>query len=256
MVDCGPKTARIELQAQARTVLVNREELGGGPGAASMYSTAAPAAYGGYGYGQQPVDRYAAKTPAHTAATPAHGAGYATTPARDNAWNPTMTPRKRQTWGADEPAGTQAGSIAAKYGKDEKDGKVQLVPDGYDGDYLPGTVVKLMNGSQGVVKRGCGIGGSALDIQPGVSNVKSGVEHFEKISRGARAETVAEENVELVAPLKGDDVIVVNGDERGSCRVGHGGWCGWRVENQVEQSRKERRSYYRRHVAIGEILQR
>jgi ribosomal protein L24 len=26
---------------------------------------------------------------------------------------------------------------------------------------------------------------------------------------------VAEENVELVAPLKGDDVIVVNGDERG-----------------------------------------
>ena len=54
----------------------------GGPGAASMYSTAAPAAYGGYGYGQQPVDRYAAKTPAHTAATPAHGAGYATTPPR------------------------------------------------------------------------------------------------------------------------------------------------------------------------------
>ena len=215
VVDCGPKTARIELQAQARTVTVNREELGGGPGAASMYSTAAPAAYGGYGYGQQPVDRYAAKTPAHTAATPAHGAGYATTPARDNAWNPTMTPGRDDAWGADEPAGTQAGSIAAKYGKDEKDGKVQLVPDGYDGDYLPGTVVKLMNGSQGVVKKVHGIGGSALDIQPGVSNVKSGVEHFEKISRGARAETVAEENVELVAPLKGDDVIVVNGDERG-----------------------------------------
>ena len=126
-----------------------------------------------------------------------------------------MTPGRDDAWGADEPAGTQAGSIAAKYGKGEKDGKVQLVPDGYDGDYLPGTVVKLMNGSQGVVKRVHGIGGSALDIQPGVSNVKSGVEHFEKISRGARAETVAEENVELVAPLKGDDVIVVNGDERG-----------------------------------------
>jgi len=26
---------------------------------------------------------------------------------------------------------------------------------------------------------------------------------------------VAEENVELVVPLKGDDIIVVNGDERG-----------------------------------------
>ena len=215
VVDCGPKTARVELQAQARTVTVNRDELGGGPGSTSTYGTAAPAAYGGYGYGQQPVDRYAAQTPAHTAATPAHGSGYATTPARDNAWNPTMTPGREDAWGADEPAGAQAGSIAAEYGKNEKGGKKQLVPDGYDGDYLPGTVVKLMNGSQGVVKRVHGVGGSALDVQPGISNVKSGVEHFEKISRGARAETVAEENVELVVPLKGDDVIVVNGDERG-----------------------------------------
>ena len=215
VVDCGPKTARVELQAQARTVTVNRDELGGGPGSTSTYGTAAPTAYGGYGYGQQPVDRYAAQTPAHTAATPAHGSGYATTPARDNAWNPTMTPGREDAWGADEPAGAQAGSIAAEYGKNEKGGKKQLVPDGYDGDYLPGTVVKLMNGSQGVVKRVHGVGGSALDVQPGISNVKSGVEHFEKISRGARAETVAEENVELVVPLKGDDVIVVNGDERG-----------------------------------------
>tara|TARA_B100000475_G_scaffold199078_1_gene180728 strand:+ start:1128 stop:4475 length:3348 start_codon:yes stop_codon:yes gene_type:complete len=215
VVDCGPKTARVELQAQARTVTVNRDELGGGPGSTTTYGTAAPAAYGGYGYGQQPVDRYAAQTPAHTAATPAHGAGYATTPARDNAWNPTMTPGRDDAWGADEPAGAHAGSIAAEYGKNDKGGKKQLVPDGYDGDYLPGTVVKLMNGSQGVVKRVHGVGGSALDVQPGISNVKSGVEHFEKISRGARAETVAEENVELVVPLKGDDVIVVNGDERG-----------------------------------------
>jgi len=215
VVDCGPKTARVELQAQARTVTVNRDELGGGPGSTSTYGTAAPTAYGGYGYGQPPVDRYAAQTPAHTAATPAHGSGYATTPARDNAWNPTMTPGREDAWGADEPAGAQAGSIAAEYGKNEKGGKKQLVPDGYDGDYLPGTVVKLMNGSQGVVKRVHGVGGSALDVQPGISNVKSGVEHFEKISRGARAETVAEENVELVVPLKGDDVIVVNGDERG-----------------------------------------
>jgi hypothetical protein len=126
-----------------------------------------------------------------------------------------MTPGRDDAWGADEPAGAHAGSIAAEYGKNDQGGKKQLVPDGYDGDYLPGTVVKLMNGSQGVVKRVHGVGGSALDVQPGISNVKSGVEHFEKISRGARAETVAEENVELVVPLKGDDVIVVNGDERG-----------------------------------------
>jgi transcription elongation factor SPT5 len=213
VIDCGPKTARIELQAQARTVTVNREDLGGSAPASAYGMASEGGSYGG-AYGQAAPDRYAAQTPAHTAMTPAH-AGYATTPARDNAWNPTMTPGRDEAWGADEPStAAQTGSIAAEYGK-KGSAKKELVPDGYDGDYLPGVVVKLMNGTQGVIKRVHGVGGSALDIAPGVSTMKSGVEHFDKISRGARVETVAEENVELVVPLKGDDVIVVNGDERG-----------------------------------------
>lgn len=44
-----------------------------------------------------------------------------------------MTPGRDDAWGADEPAGAHAGSIAAEYGKNDKGGKKQLVPDGYDG---------------------------------------------------------------------------------------------------------------------------
>ena len=109
IVDATDTTVRVELQAQARTVTVQREHLDVPQVAAARDAYAAPRAYNAY-------DAPGSRTPAHYPMTPAHGGGMtpmhgSMTPAREQAWNPTATPAHIPSdWAPTSTAGTGWGA--------------------------------------------------------------------------------------------------------------------------------------------------
>ena len=119
IVDVTDTSVRLELQAQARTVTVNREHLDVPQVAPSRDSFLAPRATSMY-------DAPGSRTPAHYPMTPAHGGGMTPmhggmTPAREAAWNPTATPAHIQdNWEPTSTAGTGWGA-----------GNVGYTPGGY-----------------------------------------------------------------------------------------------------------------------------
>ena len=105
IVDVTDTIVRMELQAQARTITVNREHLDVPQVAPSRDSFFAPRATSGF-------DAPWSRTPAHYPMTPAHGGGVTPmhggmTPAREAAWNPQQTPAHMPSeWQPTSTAGT------------------------------------------------------------------------------------------------------------------------------------------------------
>lgn len=112
IVDVTDTSVRVELQAQARTVTVNREHLDVPQVAAQRDSYMAPRGYA------SAYDAPGARTPAHYPMTPAHGGGMTPmhggmTPAREAAWNPTATPAHVPSgWEPTSTAGTGWGNVS------------------------------------------------------------------------------------------------------------------------------------------------
>ena len=230
-MDATETTVRVELQAQARTVTVQRSQLAGAaPSAPTVPSGAynppdAPA--GGYGD--------SARTPMHQyPSTPAYGAGSMTpmrddgaggrTPLRDSAWNPTTPAYEPTGWSTDQmgtpggvggtpnvygtpggPPGTP-GSTATPRGFDGAEADA-----GYDGKFFTGVVVSLADGRQGVVKRR--ENGAVVVVMGVTKTLPNGESRLEELERGV--ESVPEASLSLAKPQKKDRVLVVVGEERG-----------------------------------------
>ena len=109
IIDVTDSTVRMELQAQARTITVNREHLDVPQVAASRDSFLSRPPPSGF-------DAPWARTPAHYPQTPARAGGMtpmhgAMTPAREAAWNPQQTPAHMPSeWQPTSTAGTGWGS--------------------------------------------------------------------------------------------------------------------------------------------------
>jgi len=136
IVDVNDTSVRLELQAQARTVTVNREHLDVPQVAQSRDSYMAPRATSIY-------DAPGARTPAHYPMTPAHGGGVtpmhgSMTPAREAAWNPTATPAHlpHDNWEPTSTAGTGWGNTSMGYtpgGYGDSASLAGPTPGGYGG---------------------------------------------------------------------------------------------------------------------------
>ena len=231
IVDATETTVRVELQAQARTVTVQRSQLAG----AAPSAPTVPA--GAYNPPDAPAGGYgdSARTPMHQyPSTPAYGAGSMTpmrddgaggrTPLRDSAWNPTTPAYEPTGWSTDQtgtpggvggtpnvygtpggPPGTP-GSTATPRGFDGAEADA-----GYDGKFFTGVVVSLADGRQGVVKRR--ENGAVVVVMGVTKTLPNGESRLEELERGV--ESVPEASLSLAKPQKKDRVLVVVGEERG-----------------------------------------
>ena len=214
VVDATETTVRVELQAQARTVTVQRNQIVM-PSAAPPWggAAAAPAAY-------QPAAPATAPTPARTpmreyARTPAYGDGIGSvtplrddgaggrTPLRDSAWNPATPHHDGGVGGGgwDDDAPSTASAPAPSSDPDA----------GYAGVFVTKAVVSLPDGRQGVVR--ARKNGAVVVAIGTTKTLPNGVVTLDALTSASAMETVPESVLTLAPAQKKDNVVVVTSGE-------------------------------------------
>ena len=227
VVDATETTVRVELQAQGRTVTVQRTQIAQ-PGAAPVASSygAAPTASSVDSSFQPP-----ARTPQHRPTTPAYNPGMTPsrddgaggrTPLRDTAWGAQTPAYDTSHWNDDTPTpGGESGytgtpDVRHTGTPDLRGGSSALAISasdaGYRGKFITGAVVVLPGGKQGVVRSRSG---DEVTVQIGtLKTLPNGETRMESLE-GDERETVSEAELELAKPQKKDKIIVVEGTDRG-----------------------------------------
>ena len=232
-MDATETTVRVELEAQSRTVTVQRLQLAGRPAPTPARAGTAPDAAG---VGAMDYDFPGAGQPLAGARTPHYGAGSATpmrddgaggrTPLHASAWNPTTPARDAGIWsesdlgtgslGATTPGAPYSGTPANVPGTPaEFQNSGANVPDpdlGYSGLFVSDAVVVLPDGRQGVLRRRDGAEASvALGATKTLAN---GDVRLESLESGAGSlVTTPLATLALAKPQKKDRVRVVAGDD-------------------------------------------
>ena len=226
VVDATETTVRVELQAQGRTVTVQRTQItqpGAAPAATSTYGGAPSASVDSF----QPP----ARTPQHRPTTPAYNPGMTPsrddgaggrTPLRDTAWGSQTPAYDTSHWNDDTPTpGGESGytgtpDIRVTGTPDLRGGSSALAISasdaGYHGKFITGAVVVLPGGKQGVVRSRAG---DEVTVQVGTLKTMANGETRMESVEGDEKETIAEAELELAKPQKKDKVIVVEGTDRG-----------------------------------------
>ena len=236
IVDATETTVRVELEAQSRTVTVQRSQLAGS-GDSSAYRPPDAAGVGAMDHdfpgAGQPTPHYGARTPHYGAgsATPMRddGAG-GRTPLHASAWNPTTPAHDASVWSESDlgsarglpgseggvytgtpagvpgtPAGYGGGAGGSAGARDDPD-------FGYSGPFVSDAVVTLPDGRQGVLRRREGAEASvALGTTKTLAN---GDKRLESLETGpGSVVTTPLATLALAKPQKKDRVRVVAGDD-------------------------------------------
>ena len=241
IVDATETTVRVELEAQSRTVTVQRLQLAGSGAAAGLgasggaYRPPDAAGVGAMDYdfpgAGQPAEHLGARTPHYGAgsATPMRddGAG-GRTPLHASAWNPTTPARDASAWsesdlGAGSVPGSEGGvytgtpaglpGTPAGYGGGAGGSAGAADPDfGYSGPFVSDAVVTLPDGRQGVLRRREGAEASvAIGTTKTLAN---GDRRLESLETGpGSVVTTPLATLALAKPQKKDRVRVVAGDD-------------------------------------------
>ena len=173
IVDATDTTVRVELQAMARTVTVNREYLDIPQVTSTRDSYMAPR-------GQSMFDAPGSRTPAHYPMTPAHGGGmtpmHGMTPAREQAWNPTATPAHIPSgWEPTSTAGTGWGATPGAGYEPSSYGDTASLAGPTPGGYGPTPgAVSATPGGYGVTPGGYGVTPGGYGVTPGGYGVTPG----------------------------------------------------------------------------------
>lgn len=237
IVDATETTVRVELEAQSRTVTVQRSQLAGA-GSTAPANTYQPSDSGGIGAAPMSYDyQMGSSAPSsvqHTRTPMHYGAGSATpmrddgaggrTPLHASAWNPTTPAYDTSQWSdRTTPAGvggtpggytgTPVGGVPntpGEYGGGDSGNASVDADQNYSGPFVTNAVVVIPDKRQGVLKRRDGVDASV--VLGVVKTLANGDERLDSLDT-SNVVTVALSTLTLAKPQKKDRVKVVAGDD-------------------------------------------
>jgi transcription elongation factor SPT5 len=237
IVDATETTVRVELEAQARTVTVQRSQLAGRERETKPENAYEPAdGIGiGFGRGSGAYDFPGGGLPSLASRTPLRSGVGSATPVRDDAaggrtplhasaWNPTTPAYDSSAWSASPadfgvsrtpggysgaPGAGAPGTPGAGYGGTPAGDADADADAGYDGKFVSNAVVVLPDKRQGVLKRRDGA--DATVVLGTTKTLANGDERLESLEQNVVTTSLA--TLSLAKPQKKDRVRVVSGED-------------------------------------------